>query len=303
MAYQCLYIIGNGFDCFHDLPTSYSDFGNYVKSHDKEFYHNLNNWFPTFINNQKKKIFPLWTDFENGLKEIDQELLWQFIYDNFVQYGAEDWKDEDNHRIQYIIQNLLDSITNKLKHYLINWICPINVMNSSKRLRLEADAIYFTFNYTKTLELYYKIPQKQIIHIHGTTDNPDSIITGHNMKILQPVNDFDDIRLFECEKIIQNNYFQKTLKPVDSLIHKNLKFFNSLQYVSEIKVIGHSINDIDLPYYKIITQNIKKDSKWSIFFKDKESMLKQYNVRKKILNNLGVNDKNITHFLMKDIEL
>lgn len=123
------------------------------------------------------------------------------------------------------------------------------------------------------------------------------------MKIMQPVNDFDDIRLYECEKIIRNDYFQKTLKPVDSLIHKNIMFFNSLHYVSEIKIIGHSINDIDLPYYKIITQKIKKDAKWSIYFKDKDSMSKQYSVRKETLINLGVNDSCIIPFLMQDIEL
>ncbi len=303
MANPCLYIIGNGLDRFHDLPTSYSNFGNYIKAHDKEFYDNLSNWYPTFIDNQHKGVFSLWADFENGLKEIDQDLLWQYINDNLVQYGAEDWKDEDNHRVQYIIQNLVDCLTNRLKQHLVNWICLINVLATSKRLQLEADAIYFTFNYTKTLESYYKIPPKQVIHIHGTTDCPDSIITGHNMKIMQPVNDFDDIRLFECEKIIRNDYFQKTLKPVDSLIHKNIMFFNSLHYVSEIKIIGHSINDIDLPYYKIITQKIKKDAKWSIYFKDKDSMSKQYSVRKETLINLGVNDSCIIPFLMQDIEL
>ena len=73
--------------------------------------------------------------------------------------------------------------------------------------------------------------------------------------------------------------------------------------VSEIKVIGHSINDIDLPYYKIISQKTKKDAKWNIFFKDKDSMLKQYGVRKETLINLGVNNSCITPFLMNDIEL
>ena len=149
MANPCLYIIGNGLDRFHDHPTSYSNFGNYIKAHDKEFYDNLSNWYPTFIDNQHKGVFSLWTDFENGLKEIDQDLLWQYINDNLVQYGAEDWKDEDNHRVQYVIQNLVDSLTNKLKQHLVNWICLVNVLATSKRLRLEADAIYFTFNYTK----------------------------------------------------------------------------------------------------------------------------------------------------------
>ena len=86
MANHCLYMIGNGFDCFHGLPTSYSDFGNYIKSHDPEFYEYLPNWYPTFIGNQNKGIFSLWSDYENGLKEIDQDLLWQHINDHLTQY-------------------------------------------------------------------------------------------------------------------------------------------------------------------------------------------------------------------------
>lgn len=41
MANHCLYIIGNGFDRFYGLPTLYADFGNYIKSHDQEFYEHL----------------------------------------------------------------------------------------------------------------------------------------------------------------------------------------------------------------------------------------------------------------------
>lgn len=303
MENHCLYIIGNGFDCFHGLPTLYSDFGSYIKSHDQEFYEFLTNWYPTFIDNQNKCIFSLWADYENGLKEIDQDLLWQYINDHLTPYGDDNWGDEDNHRVQYIIQSLVDDITTKLKNYLVTWICSIDILTASKRLQLDADAIFITFNYTKTLESYYKIPSEQVIHIHGTTDNPASIITGHNLKLLPPVNDFDDIRLYECEKIIHNDYFHKTFKPVESIIQSNKKFFCSLNNISEIKVIGHSINDIDLPYYKIITQNIKKNSKWSIFFKDKESVLQQYSIRKKTLNDLGVDNKYIAPFLMNDIEL
>ena len=75
MASPCLYIIGNGLDRFHDLPTSYSHFGNFIKTHDQEFYDILSNWYPTFIDNQNKGVFSLWADFENGLKEIDHNIL------------------------------------------------------------------------------------------------------------------------------------------------------------------------------------------------------------------------------------
>ena len=37
-----LYILGNGFDVAHGLPTKYLDFENYVKSIDKELYDKRN---------------------------------------------------------------------------------------------------------------------------------------------------------------------------------------------------------------------------------------------------------------------
>ncbi len=303
MENHCLYIIGNGFDCFHGLPTSYYDFENYIKSHDQEFYEYLTNWYPTFIDNQNKGIFSLWADYENGLKEIDQDLLWQHINDHLTQYGDDIWGDEDNHRVQYIIQNLVDNITNKLKYYLTNWICSIDVLTASKRLQLDADAIYFTFNYTKTLESYYKIPSKKVIHIHGKTDNPASIITGHNLKLLPPINDFDDIRLYECEKIIHNDYFYRTFKPVESIIKNNKKFFHSLNDISKIVVIGHSLNEIDLPYYKIIQSNVSDETTWKLSFKNNKDKKDNYQEKKRTLVNLGVNEINIKPFLMEDIRI
>ena len=301
MANHCLYIIGNGFDRFHGLQTSYFDFGNYIKSHDQEFYKHLTNWYPTFIDNQNKCIFSLWADYENGLKEIDQELLWQYINDNLTQYGDDNWGDEDNHRVQYIIQSLVDDITTKLKNYLVTWICSIDVLTASKRLQLDADAIYFTFNYTKTLESYYKIPSEQVIHIHGTTDNSASIITGHNLKLLPPVNDFDDFRLYECEKIIHNNYFHETFKPVEVIIQSHKKFFCSLNKISEITIIGHSINEIDLPYYKVIQSKVSDDTTWKISFINSEDKKVCYMTKKQLLIDLGVNGNNIKPFLMDDI--
>ena len=303
MANHCLYVIGNGFDRFHGLPTSYSDFGNYIKSHDQEFYEYLTNWYPTFIDNQKKCVFSLWADYENGLKEIDQELLWQYINDHLTQYGDDNWGDEDNHRVQYIIQSLVDDITTKLKDFLITWICSIDVLTASKRLQLDADAIYFTFNYTKTLESYYKIPSRQIIHIHGITDDPASIITGHNMKLLPPTNDFDDIRLYECEKIIHNDYFYKTFKPVESIIKNYKKFFCSLSNISEIIVIGHSLNEIDLPYYKMILSKVGDETIWNISFKDSEDKKNSYKAKKRILMDLGINENNIKPFLMNELSI
>lgn len=296
-----LYIIGNGFDRFHDLPTRYSDFGKYIESYDSDFYNLLLDWYPTFYNNQMEDSFSLWKDFENGLKEIDQDLLWQSIDNHLTQYGVENWGDEDNHRVQYMIQNLLNSIISKLYIYLTNWICSVDVQLSSKRLCLDINAKYLTFDYTKTLESYYKIPSAQVIHIHGITDNPTSIITGHNMKLLPAVNDYDDIRLFECEKIVRNEYFEKTIKPTDKIISVNKEFFLSLNSLSAIVIIGHSLNEIDLPYFKEIRSVVSDETKWKISFKDSKDKNEHYEEKRKTLVDLGIDEKCVESFLMSDI--
>lgn len=298
-----LYIIGNGFDLFHDLPTNYYCFGNYLEIHDCEFYKSLHDWFPSFYNNQKEECFSLWEDFENGLKDIDQELLWQNVSNNLTPYGAEDWKDEDNHRAQYVIHNILELITSKLCNNLANWICSVDVMTATKRLSFIPNAIYLTFNYTKTLELYYKICSKQILHIHGITDNPASIITGHNMKFMKSENDYDDIRMYECERIIQSDYFDKTLKPVENLIYKNHEFFKHLHNISTIKIIGHSINNIDIPYYEEIIQNIKERTRWEVYFKNQDLMSNQLDDKKQTLINLGIKENCIIPYLIDSIAI
>ncbi|MBP5484289.1 MAG: bacteriophage abortive infection AbiH family protein [Bacteroidaceae bacterium] len=303
MTVPYLYIIGNGFDCFHGLPTRYYDYGDYIKSHDCRFYSQLMDFYPVFKNKKDKGISVLWEDFEKGLKEIDLDLLWQSINNNIVQYGDSDWRDEDNHRAQYFVQTLVDNLTDSLMNHLINWICSIDVMKSIGRLRLEKRSIYLTFNYTKTLESYYSIPPKQVFHIHGTTDNPGSIITGHNLKLSPTVNDFDDIRQFECAKIIDNDYFQKMYKPTNDLITKNNLFFLSLTDVTDIVIIGHSMSEIDLPYFKKIQSVVKDDTVWRISFKDLKDKRKYYDERVQCLVDIGVRANNIVPFLMRDITI
>ena len=41
------------------------------------------------------------------------------------------------------------------------------------------DSVFFTFNYTKTLENLYNIPSSNIIHIHGCVEDNEDFILGH----------------------------------------------------------------------------------------------------------------------------
>ena len=71
-----LYIIGNGFDLAHRLPTQYWDFRTY-----------LENLYPDFLNSfeQHYYIYPkdadeykknlLWNSFESNLANIDEDII------------------------------------------------------------------------------------------------------------------------------------------------------------------------------------------------------------------------------------
>ena len=292
---QHLYIIGNGFDLYHDLSTSYKDFREYVKKYNKKLFDIVNDIYPSLIREEKNKIYSssiLWMNFEKSLAEIDQDYLWQYIHDNITPYGAEDWGDEDNFRAQHAIETFLNNLTRGLKDTLISWISSIKLETKRKgNLEFANDSFFLTFNYTKTLEKYYKIPLTDILHIHGSIDNPSSIVMGHSFFPPSANNDWDDIRLYECEKIIDKSYFQETYKHVHDIIEANHKFFQSLKNVTNIHIIGPSMNEIDFPYFKEINDNITNKIEWDFYYYKTEDIA---NCLKQLHDKLHIQYERIT---------
>ena len=48
------------------------------------------------------------------------------------------------------------------------------------------------------------------------------------------------------------------------IIDKNLFFFDSLKYIEKVVVLGHSLNEIDMPYICRIRDSISDSSSWII---------------------------------------
>ena len=57
--------------------------------------------------------------------------------------------------------------------------------------------------------------------------------------------------------------FYALQKPVNEVIARYSGFFLSLSDIATIRVIGHSLNEIDLPYFKEVAKNAK-DAKWVV---------------------------------------
>jgi hypothetical protein len=64
-----------------------------------------------------------------------------------------------------------------------------------------------------------------------------------------------------------DDYFARTFKPTVRIIAEQQPFFASLSNVEEIYVLGHSLAEVDLPYYEQILDHIDRDSvRWTISF-------------------------------------
>lgn len=67
MANNNLYIVGNGFDLRHGIPSRYLDFGSYLKEVDPETYEMVDRYFVVDDS--------FWWEFEDRLAELDSDTV------------------------------------------------------------------------------------------------------------------------------------------------------------------------------------------------------------------------------------
>ena len=112
-----------------------------------------------------------------------------------------------------------------------------------------SDALFINFNYTKTLEDLYKVPEEQVIHLHGIIGG-NRFIFGHGF--YDEVNDFNplDVAAYLEEVVMELK------KPVDNVLTNYNELFERLSSVKEIYFIGFGIRSeqswVDSPYLKAI---------------------------------------------------
>jgi len=74
-----LYIIGNGFDCFHDLPTEYVHFHRFLKKNFPDLEEQLNQYFDFKVNKDK-----LWSDFETDLGTFNFDMFYNETNSKYI---------------------------------------------------------------------------------------------------------------------------------------------------------------------------------------------------------------------------
>ena len=236
---EVLYIIGNGFDIAHNIESKYSDFEKWCRNnkHDTGIFDAL---FST------KEDF--WGNLEEALGNYDEKTIMDFCKpdDEFDMDHSLSSSAKIEDAPMFVLKPALDG----LKTYFNEWVDSISLLGIEPFLKLDRNAKYLTFNYTETLEKIYNIPRTNICHIHGNRlIKNHNCIFGHNNYREEIAHD-EDLLLFEENAYLSIfQYFNEFVKPIQSNISRNFSFFNSLKNIKLVYVLGHSLSEIDMPYF------------------------------------------------------
>lgn len=154
-----LYVIGNGFDLAHKIPSTFNpDFKNIALKYESGY--------PCFWDLYQTANEDIWSDFENLLGRPDFNILEEIFEGYAPDYLSDRESDRDDIINQVSINgNLKEAVSefaSKADAYLEN----VNRLEFFEKF-LDASGYYISFNYTHTLENVYNIPEKQVLHIHG----------------------------------------------------------------------------------------------------------------------------------------
>lgn len=261
-----LHIIGNGFDLAHGIPSSYSKFGEYLN--------NVDSTVSRFIRDYLFVDEDFWSCFEERLGSFDSDNVIDHAEGFLASYGDDDWSDAYHHDFEYEIEQIVEGLSTKLRARFAEWIrlLPTPAPGSFSPVRcIDPRARYLSFNYTPTLQRLYGVPDRYVTHIHGRSSQADSkIVIGHGWErqadelLARQIDEDTDVRVAGGYRLI-DDYFADTFKPTDRIIEQHRSFFDELVDVSEILVLGHSLADVDAPYFWEILKRINRHAaRWTI---------------------------------------
>lgn len=275
-----LFVIGNGFDLMHGVRSSYYAFRDSLGKNSR-----LRRNLETFI-----AIDDVWADFEAALGEIDMSFFGSMR-------NVDDWLDvmgaydEDAGAAElYLASDMatqpVRDIAEDLERRFGEWVAGLALGTDDRPLAqlfdtaLIGDATGYpkvlNFNYTEFVEGAYGVPREQVCYIHGCRRREKGspkpkLVLGHAPR----ANDFTfetggyraarrDPARREMVAAAQNVAARSLVscdvdltKDCARIIEEHAEFFESLGDVDAVVVIGHSLSEVDWPYFDEIMSRIR----------------------------------------------
>lgn len=277
MSAQRLYIIGNGFDLHHKIPSKYMDFKSFVKVENPTVHDHVVEYLPAGDN---------WNDLESAFADTDIYSICQYAAEFIPSYADEDWSDAGHHDYQFEVNRIVKSLSVELRQIFAQWVRQIPIPTAAeapyKLHCLRRDALYLSFNYTPTLHKVYGIPADQVLYIHGKAQEPtDDLVLGHSWSeaerppLYDETDEDQDHRIIEGYELLAT-YFRQTFKPSQQIIESHAAFFNGLSTIKEVVVLGHSLSRVDAAYFQAILGGLAgREARWTVAYEPEYNTIEQ----------------------------
>ena len=255
-----LYIIGNGFDKHHNIPSGYHDYRQWLE--DNELWDVLE----TIDNLFGYTDDDWWSHFEDNLASVETlKIASEEAIQNYPNFASDSFRDSDWYDAELSVERKMMDAYNNIVRSFNNWAVKLPDGDLTKKIRIEKDSVFLTFNYSHTLENLYGIRPDNILHIHGEAGVDEELILGHGLT-------YSDIEKRMGERVDEGDYVLQQAKDaavssvashkkdVEQIIEKHKQWFDNLRHITYIQILGHSLGDVDLPYFNKIFESCNKDN-------------------------------------------
>lgn len=258
---RTLYIVGNGFDLMHRVPSSYYGFRDSLGKNSMLRYTLESALTPNDI----------WADFENSLGKQDFDLMGgRHIVDMWLDdFGA---YDEDAGAAEFYMAveaaaSPIINIVNDLQPAFRRWVSTLNIGTDDRPLEklISFKGRVLNFNYTEFIETLYGV--KDVCYIHGCRKNKkEKLILGHRPgsesvfreKVRKPRNYRQAEIALAQDNVVDliGQYDEELTKNSREIIGNHRSFFDSLTDIDQIVVIGHSLSPVDWDYFVEVNHSV-----------------------------------------------
>lgn len=255
-----LIIIGNGFDLWQGLPTSYSEFEKYYKLNRDRImkklhikpYRVVEEDGNSFLISPVELLYgdpfdpydldhEFWSSFEDSLDKIDDQQINIFF-------------GKDRKGLKRI-KRLVDEAKQILQDAFSEWVCNIRINKEDSGYIFPENCFVINFNYTDTVIQRFGVQEKNISYIHGNAHDKASIVVGHST---HPETAFPFLKrfggrfeglfyieqaLFESDKHVDDNY---NCLSIDIALQTGAM----IEDIKNVYVLGHSFGNADYGYFR-----------------------------------------------------
>lgn len=261
-----IFVIGNGFDLWQGLDTSYGSFQAYYLSHRDEIMRKLHVKPHVFIDKSDKEIVLsdvelvyggpfdpsglsswFWGMFETSMGIVDSQELNLF-------FG----KDRGGLRT---MRRSVRNARRVLTRAFCDWIASIHVSCTQPPIVEFGDrCLFVTFNYTDALTKRFGVDPSRVFHVHGWAGDERSMVFGHSCHPQMPVEELYrfggrfrglylvESLLYETDKHVKNNIaLLRTYLALNGVIARDIE---------HVYVLGHSISEPDMGYFEFLAATL-----------------------------------------------